>query len=36
MNIIGYTTTKKLGKKITPELYMIIYITEDIIRINIR
>ena len=34
VGIIGYTQNKELGKKNrTPETYMIIYITEDPIKI---
>ena len=32
MDIIGYTHTKELGKKRIPEIYMIIYMTEDLIK----
>ena len=32
MYIIRYTQTKELGKRITPDIYMIIYMTEGLMN----
>ena len=32
MDIVGYTHTKELGKKRTTETYMILYMTEYLIK----